>query len=45
MKANANGAFATVADGLDRPTSLEIIGSTAYVITLNGETWKINDVS
>jgi hypothetical protein len=44
MKANADGTFTTVADGLDRPTSLEIVGTTAYAITLTGETWS-DDIS
>ena len=45
MGANANGTFTTVADELDQPTSLELIGNTAYVVTLGGEIWKIDDVS
>ena len=27
---------------LNRPTSLEIIGKTAYVVTLGGEIWTID---
>ena len=34
-----------VTGGLNQPTSLEFIGNTAYVITLSGEIWKIDDVS
>ena len=30
--------------GLDRPTSLEIIKNTAYVVTIGGEVWKINNI-
>ena len=30
-----------VLKGLDRPTSLEIIGHTAYIVTLTGEIWKV----
>lgn len=44
MRANANGTMTTVAGGLDQPTSLEIIDNTAYVVTLNGEIWKIDDI-
>lgn len=33
--------FDAVAFHLDRPTSLEIIGRFAYVVTLGGEIWKI----
>lgn len=35
------GAFAVVGDKLDRPTSVEIVGNTAYVVTLTGEIWKV----
>ncbi len=42
---NADGTFTVITDGLNQPTSLEFIGNTAYVITLTGEIWKIEDVS
>ena len=45
VKVNGNGTFTVVADGLDRPTSLEFIGNTAYVVTLSGEIWKFDGVS
>jgi hypothetical protein len=45
VKVNRNGTFTVVADGLDRPTSLEFIRNTAYVVTLGGEIWKIRRVS
>ena len=45
LRADGNGGFSVVATGLDRPTSLEIIGTTAYVVTLGGEIWKIDDSS
>jgi hypothetical protein len=41
----ADGTFDVVADHLNQPTSLEVIGSTAYVVTLPGEIWKIEDVA
>jgi hypothetical protein len=41
---DGHGGFIVVADGLDRPTSVELIGDTAYVITLDGEIWKISNV-
>jgi hypothetical protein len=44
MELKRNGQFETVVDGLDRPTSLEIIGDTAYVVTLGGEIWKISNL-
>jgi sugar lactone lactonase YvrE len=45
VKVNGNGTFTVVADGLDRPTSLEVIGSTAYVVTLTGEIWRFDSVA
>jgi sugar lactone lactonase YvrE len=45
VRVNGDGTFTVVADGLDRPTSLEFIGTTAYVVTFTGEIWKIDNVS
>ena len=45
VEVNGDGAFTVIIDGLDRPTSLEFIGNTAYVVTLTGEIWKIDRVS
>jgi hypothetical protein len=45
VRANDNGTFTTVAHGLDRPTSLEIVQNTAYVVTLGGEVWFVDDVA
>jgi hypothetical protein len=42
---NPDGTFTPVTTGLDRPTSLEFIGTTAYVVTLGGDIWKIDGVS
>jgi hypothetical protein len=44
VKAGRDGTFTVVIDRLNRPTSLELIGKTGYVITLGGEIWKINGV-
>jgi hypothetical protein len=40
-----HGSFTSVVDGLDRPTSLELIGNTAFVVTLTGKVIRIDDVS
>ena len=40
LRVDGNGGFTTVATGLNRPTSLEIIGTTAYVMTLDGESGR-----
>jgi sugar lactone lactonase YvrE len=45
VKVNADSTFTVLVGSLNQPTSLEIIGDTAYVITLNGEIWKIDDLS
>ena len=42
---NGNGSFTRIVGGLDRPTSLEFVGKTAYVITLTGEIWRLDDTS
>jgi len=45
VQANEDGTFTVILGGLDRPTSLEFIGNTAYVVTLTGEIWKIDGLS
>ena len=45
VRVNRDGTLTVITDGLDRPTSLEFIGNTAYVVTLTGEIWKIAGVS
>jgi sugar lactone lactonase YvrE len=44
VRVNADGTFTTIIDQLDRPTSLEFIMNTAFVVTLGGEIWKIEGV-
>lgn len=36
------GEFVAIAKRLNQPTSVEIIGTTAYVVTLGGEIWRID---
>ena len=45
VRANRHGSFTVVADGLDRPTSLEFIADTAYIVTLGGQIWKLDKIS
>ena len=45
VRVNADGTFSVIAEGLDRPTSLEIIGNTAYIVTLTGEIWTVDNIS
>jgi len=44
-RVNADGTLSIIADGLDRPTSLEFIQNTAYIITLTGEVWTVDNVA
>jgi hypothetical protein len=41
VKVNSHGAFDVVYDELNLPTSVEIVGDTAYVVNLVGEVWRI----
>ncbi|WMI69395.1 ScyD/ScyE family protein [Mangrovimonas sp. YM274] len=45
VKANQNGTFTEIATGLDRPTSLEIVKNTAYVVTRDGEIWAVENIA
>lgn len=45
VRVEGDGTFSMIMEGLDRPTSLELIGTTAYVVTLTGEIWAIDNVS
>jgi sugar lactone lactonase YvrE len=45
MRVNGDGSLTTIIDGLDRPISLQIIKKTAYVVTLGGEIWTIDDIA
>ena len=40
-----DGSFAVVVGGIDRPTSMEVVGTTAYVVTIDGEVWRVDGVS
>jgi hypothetical protein len=37
--------FNVIADGLNQPTSMEFIGKKAYVVSLAGEVWEIDNAS
>lgn len=45
LEVNEDGTFTVIAEGLNQPTSLELIGNTAFVVTLTGEMWKIDNSS
>lgn len=44
VSVNDDGTFSVVANGLDRPTSMEIVRNTAFIVTLTGEIWTIANV-
>lgn len=45
VRVSADGTFSIIADKLDVPTSMEIIGNTAYIITLGGEVWTVDNIT
>jgi hypothetical protein len=42
LRADGEGRLHVVTSGLDRPTSMELLGRHAYVITYDGEVWRID---
>jgi hypothetical protein len=44
-RVNAAGTFTVIADKIDHPTSLEIIGNTAYIFTLGGDIWTVDNIA
>ncbi|GAB3323852.1 hypothetical protein GCM10027451_47690 [Geodermatophilus aquaeductus] len=44
LVADRDGGFDVVADELDRPTSMELVDGSAYVVTYDGEVWRIRDL-
>jgi hypothetical protein len=45
VRVNADGTVTVIADQFDRPTSLEIIGNTAYIVTLGGDVWTVDNIA
>ena len=45
LRVNRDGSTSVIVAGLNQPTSMEFIGNTAYVVSLAGEVWKIDNVS
>ena len=41
MLADRHGQFRSVVSGLDRPTTFELIGETAFVVTITGKVLRI----
>ena len=42
MLANRHGQFRSIVSGLDRPTTFELIGKTAFVVTITGKVLRIS---
>ena len=42
LQAENNGTFSVLVDELNQPTSVELVGDMAYVVTLSGEVLKID---
>jgi hypothetical protein len=45
VRVKRDGTFTVLEDGLNLPSSLEIIHNRAYVVTLTGEIWRFDDIS
>lgn len=45
VRVDADGRFNVIADKLDVPTSMETIGNTAYIVTLNGDVWTVDNIA
>ena len=45
LRVNRDGTMTPVVSALDLPTSLEFVRDTALVVTLNGEVWRVDNVS
>jgi sugar lactone lactonase YvrE len=39
---NADGSLTTLLDNVNLPTSLELIGGNAYIVSLAGEVWRLD---
>ncbi len=45
MIADDHGDFASPVQGLDRPTSMEIVGTTAYIVGLSGGVVRVGGIA
>lgn len=42
LKVNRNGTFSVIAAGLDLPTSVDFSRRSAFIVTVDGEVWKVD---
>jgi hypothetical protein len=45
VQVNRDGTFTILEDGLNLPSSLEILHNRAYVVTLTGEIWRFDNIA
>jgi hypothetical protein len=45
VRVNGDGTFSTVAEELNIPTSFQFIGTTAYVVSIVGDIWTIDNTA
>ena len=45
VEVNDDGTFTVLAEGLNQPTSMEIIDNTAYIVTLSGDIVVVDNLS
>jgi sugar lactone lactonase YvrE len=45
VRVKRDGTFTVLEDGLNLPSSLEILHNRAYVVTLTGEIWRFDNIS
>lgn len=45
LKFKPGGTFDVLTNRLNQPTSMEFIGNSAYIVSLVGEVWEINNIS
>jgi hypothetical protein len=42
VEVNADGSLTTLLDNVNLPTSLELIGDNAYIVSLAGDVWRVD---
>lgn len=45
VRVNEDGSFSVIVNELNLPTSFEIIGNTAYIVTLGGDIWTVDNIA
>jgi sugar lactone lactonase YvrE len=45
LRVNDDGSMTVVVDGLDQPTSMEVVGTSAWVVSLDGEITRVDNLA